>query len=266
MYLRLAFAVAAHLEPEILLVDEVLAVGDADFQRKCLGKMGDVAREGRTVLFVSHNMSAVQALCPRSILLRNGTVALDGSTGDVLREYLGHLLEGAARAFQNNPDRRGDGSIRLTAARVLDESGKTVDRLVGGTDATLEFTYENAVGAERAELVLGVVNHFGVAVTHMDTHTAGFSLKLGASGVVSCRIPRLPLPRGEYRVAATIRHRNRITDYIPNALAFSVESSVFFPTGRVPKIEHAACLMTHEWEHRSQTSDAERPMTAVERR
>src|SRR5690242_16150588 len=93
MYLRLAFAVAAHLEPEILLVDEVLAVGDAEFQKKCLGKMGDVAREGRTVLFVSHNMSAVQALCPRSILLRKGGVAVDGPTPEVLREYLGTRTE-----------------------------------------------------------------------------------------------------------------------------------------------------------------------------
>ena len=126
MYVRLAFAVAAHLEPEILIVDEVLAVGDAEFQKKCLGKMGEVAEEGRTVLFVSHNMPAVQALCARAILLRAGTVAVDGSTGEVLREYLGHLLATAAHAFEDNPDRRGDGSVRLTAARVLDEEGRPV--------------------------------------------------------------------------------------------------------------------------------------------
>ncbi|HWZ84719.1 MAG TPA: ABC transporter ATP-binding protein, partial [Thermoanaerobaculia bacterium] len=123
MYLRLAFAVAAHLEPEILLVDEVLAVGDAEFQKKCLGKMGDVAREGRTVLFVSHNMPAVQALCSRAILLRQGTVAIDGSTGDVLREYLGYLRSSASSAFENNPERRGEGAVRLTAARILDDLG-----------------------------------------------------------------------------------------------------------------------------------------------
>jgi lipopolysaccharide transport system ATP-binding protein len=267
MYLRLAFAVAAHLEPEILLVDEVLAVGDAEFQKKCLGKMGDVAREGRTVLFVSHNMSAVQALCPRAILLRHGTVAVDGPTGDVLREYLGHLVANAAHAFEKNPDRRGDGTIRMTGARVLDDKGKPTERLISGTEATLEFSYENHVGAERADLLLGMINHFGVAVTHMDTSIAGFPLRLGARGVVSCRIPRLPLPRGEYRVAAVLKYQNRVTDDIPNALAFTVESSVFFPTGRVPKIEHAASLVAHEWEHRDQASEADRPpMTAGERR
>jgi len=88
MYLRLAFAVAAHLEPEILLVDEVLAVGDASFQRKCLGKMSDVAHSGRTVLFVSHNMEAVQRLCPRTVWLDAGRVVADGDTGDVVSDYL----------------------------------------------------------------------------------------------------------------------------------------------------------------------------------
>src|SRR5262249_56036649 len=91
MYVRLGFSIAAHLDPEILIVDEVLAVGDADFQKKCLGKMGDVAREGRTVFFVSHRMAAIQALCPRTILLRKGTIAMDSTTPAVLREDLGDL-------------------------------------------------------------------------------------------------------------------------------------------------------------------------------
>jgi lipopolysaccharide transport system ATP-binding protein len=257
MYLRLAFAVAAHLEPEILLVDEVLAVGDADFQKKCLGKMGDVAREGRTVLFVSHNMPAVQALCARTILLRAGSVALDGPTGDVLREYLGHLLATAAHAFENNPDRRGDGTVRLTSARVLDDAGRPAERLVAGTPVTFEFTYENPVGAERVELTLGIINHLGVSVSHLNTQIAGFKVEPGPSGVISCRIPNLPLPRGEYRVAAFVRHQGRATDHIPNALAFSVESSVFFPTGRIPRMEHGACLLDHEWNHRTGTVAAE---------
>ena len=249
MYLRLAFAVAAHLEPEILLVDEVLAVGDADFQRKCLGKMGDVAQEGRTVLFVSHNMPAVQALCARAILLRQGTVALDGSTGDVLQEYLGHLIATAAHAFENNPDRRGDGSIRLTSARAVDAEGRTVDRLVAGTPVTLEFSYENRCGAERADFLFGIHNHLGIAVTHLNTQISGFSVMLAERGTITCRIPALPLPRGEYRIAAAVRFRGKNTDHIPNALAFSVESSVFFPTGRIPRMEQGACLVSHEWSH-----------------
>jgi homopolymeric O-antigen transport system ATP-binding protein len=250
MYLRLAFAVAAHLEPEILLVDEVLAVGDADFQKKCLGKMGDVAQEGRTVLFVSHNMPAVQALCARAILLRQGTVAVDGSTGEVLQEYLGHLIATAAHAFENNPDRRGDQTVHLTGGRVLDADGRACERVVAGTPITLELSYENTVDAERIDLLLAIVNHLGITVSHMSTPIAGYALIPGARGTVTCRIPSLPLPRGEYRVVAVVKHRGQTTDHIPNALAFTVESSVFFPTGRVPKIEHGAALMAHEWDHR----------------
>jgi lipopolysaccharide transport system ATP-binding protein len=250
MYLRLAFAVAAHLEPEILLVDEVLAVGDAEFQKKCLGKMDDVAREGRTVIFVSHNMTAVQALCPRAILLRGGTVVIDGATGDVLREYLGHMHATADRAFGDNPNRRGDGRVRLTGARVLDDRGHPVERLVAGAPATFEFVYENRVDAERVELALGVVNHLGVAVAHLNTEIAGFSLsRLGPHGIITCTIPRLPLPQGEYRVAAAVRYQGRDTDHVPNALVFSVESSVFFPSGRIPRMEYGAALVDQQWAH-----------------
>jgi lipopolysaccharide transport system ATP-binding protein len=250
MYLRLAFAVAAHLEPEILLVDEVLAVGDAEFQKKCLGKMGDVAREGRTVLFVSHNMSAVQALCPRSILLRGGAVVMDASTSDVLREYLGYLHASASTAFENNPERRGDGSIRLTGARILDDDGRMIEHLVAGTPVTFEFAYENRIGADRVELNVAIINHLGIAVTHFSTRVAGFVVVgLGPTGIWTCRIPKLPLPPGEYRVAVSVSYLDQNTDQIPNALAFSVDSSIFFPTGRVPKINYGAALVEHAWGH-----------------
>ena len=107
MYLRLAFAVAAHLEPEILLVDEILAVGDAAFQKKCLGRIGDVARQGRTVLFVSHNMAAVRALCSRACLLRDGGLALSGSSAEVVTAYLSQSdADGAAGRLLFAPDRR----------------------------------------------------------------------------------------------------------------------------------------------------------------
>jgi lipopolysaccharide transport system ATP-binding protein len=252
MYLRLAFAVAAHLEPEILLVDEVLAVGDADFQKKCLGKMGDVAREGRTVLFVSHNMPAVQALCARAILLRHGAIAFDGDTGDVLREYLGYLNAGVADAFGDNPDRSGDGTVRLTAGRILDDQSASVDQLVAGASATLQFEYENSMGVDRIEFQATIINHLGVAVTHFSTMVSGFTIKgMGRSGVVSCHIPNVPLPRGEYRVAVAVRSGGTMADHIPNALGFRIEGSTFFPTGKLPPIQHSACLVVHEWGHRA---------------
>jgi lipopolysaccharide transport system ATP-binding protein len=120
MYLRLAFAVAAHLEPEILIVDEVLAVGDASFQKKCLGKMEDVAKQGRTVLFVSHNMTAVVQLCGKAIWLENGTSRKMGSADDVVREYLTDADDQVAERCWTYPgDAPGDDRVRLLAIRVV---------------------------------------------------------------------------------------------------------------------------------------------------
>ena len=117
--MRLAFAVAAHLEPEILLVDEVLAVGDAAFQKKCLGKMGDVSRQGRTVLFVSHNMGAISQLCRRCILLERGMLSLDGSPGDVIARYVGNT----AQVEEGTEwERTGSGKVHVRIVKLFDEN------------------------------------------------------------------------------------------------------------------------------------------------
>src|SRR5262249_20778715 len=113
MYVRLAFAVAAHLEPEILIIDEVLAVGDAGFQKKCLRKMGDVAGDGRTVLFVSHNMAAVQGLCSRACLLSDGQIVGDGSPGNMVQRYLADIFSTAPQCLDERKDRQGTGEIRF---------------------------------------------------------------------------------------------------------------------------------------------------------
>lgn len=143
MYLRLAFAVAAHLEPEILLVDEVLAVGDARFQRKCLDKMQDVAHLGRTVLFVSHNMPAITRLCPRTILLDNGQVLRDGPSHEVVSVYLKSGLGSAAvREWTNMSAAPGNDIVRLCAVRVRNHAGKISDALDIRQPVQIETEYE----------------------------------------------------------------------------------------------------------------------------
>jgi lipopolysaccharide transport system ATP-binding protein len=252
MYLRLAFAVAAHLEPEVLLVDEVLAVGDAIFQKKCLGKMGEVAQQGRTVFFVSHNMAAIQTLCPRVLLLRQGGLVMDASAEEAIGEYLGYLFEGAATAYEDNPERSGRGDVRLTGGSVLDATGQAATHLVAGQPATFEFTYRNHSGADRIDFLMTIVNHLGVSVAHFSTVVSGFVMSgLGEEGTIVCRLPNLPLPLGQYRIAIAVRYRGESVDVLPNALAFSVESSVFFESGRVPSIQYASCLLDHRWEHRA---------------
>lgn len=143
MYLRLAFAVAAHLEPEILLVDEVLAVGDGRFQKKCLDKMQEVGAEGRTVLFVSHSMPAVTRLCPRAILLSDGQIVRDGASADVVAYYLSSGFgTTAAREWPDRDRAPGNDTIRLVATRVLNRNGAVVDTIDIREDVGIELEYD----------------------------------------------------------------------------------------------------------------------------
>jgi lipopolysaccharide transport system ATP-binding protein len=151
MSVRLAFAVAAHLEPEILLVDEVLAVGDAEFQRRCLGRMEDLSQSGRTVMFVSHQMQAVTQLCDRVVLLQKGSVVLDGPSGDVVAHYL--QLVGGSSAERTWPDidsAPGDGHVRLLAVRVVDEDGAVVRGVDVREPVGIEITFRVTREPERA--------------------------------------------------------------------------------------------------------------------
>jgi lipopolysaccharide transport system ATP-binding protein len=146
MYMRLAFSVAAHLEPEVLLVDEVLAVGDAQFQRKCLGRMEELGQSGRTVLFVSHSMPSVMRLCPRVIFLDDGRVAADGSASAVVEEYLGRGGSAAVREWADPETAPGDDRIRLRSIRVLDEAGNPQMELDIRQPICVEVEYWNRSG------------------------------------------------------------------------------------------------------------------------
>lgn len=252
MYVRLAFAVAAHLEPEILIVDEVLAVGDAEFQKKCLGKMQDVARgEGRTVIFVSHNMSAVQRLCSRGLLMRQGRMIKDGPVNDVVNEYLAMLTRTAETAFDaDSPDRQGNGAVRFIGARALNEEGQPAKSLIAGKPAAFEFSYRNVRGVSKANIFFTIYNHLGIAVTNVDMNLTGFGpTELGAEGTATCRFPTIPLPLGQYRVAAAISVNGQIADMVPGALVFEVETSVFYETHHAPSIQFCTAMVAHEWSH-----------------
>lgn len=143
MYVRLAFAVAAHLESDILIVDEVLAVGDAAFQKKCLGKMQDISsRDGRTVLFVSHNMPAVRRFCHRGILLESGAVVLDGESGPVISHYLESGNATTSSATWKPAERPGNGSLKITSVRLRNHGGEEVPLVNISEDILIEITYE----------------------------------------------------------------------------------------------------------------------------
>ena len=155
---------AAHLEPEILIVDEVLAVGDASFQKKCLGKMKDVSnREHRTVLFVSHNMAAIQALCQRGLLLDQGRLTDDGPALDVTRRYLEASNEIATSDVSERTDREGDGSVRLTAAIVSAADGSAL--ITSGSRLRIVLEYEAASPVRRLNAVIGLYTDAGLGST-----------------------------------------------------------------------------------------------------
>lgn len=250
MYMRLAFAVAAHLEPEILLVDEVLAVGDVAFQKKCLGKMGDVTREGRTVFFVSHNLQAVQSLCDQSLFLLNGGVASVGSMEDVVEHYLNYLQARATKSLEENPDREGDGPVRLKSAYTCDEQGVARKDFVAGEPLTFNFEYVRSGRCKAVGLSFTIFNQFNVACTRIDTSYVNFDLDaLSERGHIVCRIARNPLPIGEYRVTIRVEANGEVADRIPKCLSFRVVASKFFPSAHVPNIRYCPVMVDHKWQH-----------------
>jgi len=252
MYMRLAFSIAAHLEPEILLVDEVLAVGDAAFQKKCLGKMGKVAKEGRTVLFVSHNLQAVRSLCERGLLLSRGRSVFHGPVQDAVRHYLDYIQEGMSKRLEENPDREGDGAVRLTNTHSSDERGVARKDFVAGAPLTFNFEYVRNGRCKAVSLGFTIFNQLGIACTHINTSNVDFDLDgLGKHGHIVCCIPRNPLPVGEYRISVVVNVDDTVADYIPGCLSFRVVSSQFFQSARVqePDLIHCPVMVDHRWHH-----------------
>jgi lipopolysaccharide transport system ATP-binding protein len=227
MYMRLAFAVAAHLEPEILLVDEVLAVGDAQFQKKCLGKMGEVAREGRTVLFVSHNMMAVQSLCPRAIWFEDGRILQDGESGQVVADYLQHSFSALAeQVWEDIATAPGNDKVRLRSARVRLDGGSTMNRITVHSTIDLEFEYWNLVPDTCLNLSLLLHNQEGVTVLNTGPtsepvwHGRPFPAGLFRS---VCRIPGNFLNDTPYRVTLyVIKDQSSAVFVQENILMFEV--------------------------------------------
>jgi ABC-type polysaccharide/polyol phosphate transport system ATPase subunit len=204
MYMRLAFAVAAHLEAEILLVDEVLAVGDAAFQRKCLGKMGDVAYAGRTVIFVSHNLEAIQRLCTRAVLLEDGRLADQGTGREIVARYLSGIST-RARAGQwidlTGLTRLGRGSARFTAIRYA--SDRSALEYQPCTGAPLEFALLVDAEEERnvGSLAVTIYNQHGTKLVNADSHAIERTLRLRAGrNEVRIRLQALHLNPGVYRL------------------------------------------------------------------
>lgn len=246
MYVRLAFAVAAHLEPEILLLDEVLAVGDAEFQKRCLEKMEGVARSGRTVLLVSHNMGTVQAFCTRAVLLRKGVIAAMGPPGDTVAAYLRGFESIATEDLAKRTHRRGRGLLRLTQIEIGTE-GAPSGVLPAGRPARFVFYTDRR--RRGATCSFTIYDQLGRAVIYFDSARPGPEDRVeGTEGTrFCCELEELLLIPGRYRINAAVSSDGEIQDHLEAAAFFDVADG----TVRGRPVAHVAgfgnALMPHRW-------------------
>ena len=250
MTVRLAFSVAAHLDPEILIIDEVLAVGDAGFQKKCLGKMQEVAQGGRTVLFVSHQLDAVSSLCSRAILLEQGRVVQDGGTEEVITRYLTNQGSGSNGSLRERTDRTGAGNMRFTETWIEDEQGRRLAFARAGAPLKIVASYEVLGEDTLGDLTFIFWLHSArnVQLIELNNKMSGQSFENGLprKGRVECFIPRLPLNTGSYYYHLFAKTFGRIQDLVQQAGAFEVETGDFYGTGKTPPGEWIL-LQDHSW-------------------
>ena len=235
MYMRLAFAVAAHLEPEILLVDEVLAVGDAAFQKKCLGKIGTVAQEGRTILFVSHSMASVAALCETAILIEEGSLKSSGPSQEIVEQYLTSLSNiPESTDLRKAKNRRGTGEVRIVEAAVLNREGHQCSTFRYRDDICIEYSLQPVTSSPPLISVVWIKTVTGTPVLHLtnldDPDSRPF--KVRSRVTVRCVIKDCRLYPGNYLVSLWVapdHHHN--TDFVIDALQFRMEQGQLLQRG-----------------------------------
>ena len=234
MYLRLAFAVAAHLEPEIVLVDEVLAVGDAAFQKKCLGKMGDITEQGRTVIFVSHNMGAVASLCQTGLVLDAGRIGFVGPVTEAVELYLGQFSGANELPLMLRHDRAGTGEVKLTGFRLESETGEPVDSIRNGHTARLVFDYAAPAGrpARNVEFQIIVRTESGELLFQFGTRPIARNFgEIPSTGRFVCELERFPLVPGRYRLDAHLAVDGRMSDYVLWLAPLAVVDGDYYGSG-----------------------------------
>lgn len=247
MFLRLGFAVAAHIDPEILIIDEVLAVGDAAFQAKCISKVGELVGEGRTVLIVSHQLPVIQKLCNRGILIRGGTVVADGATSDVVSEYLKMLEHHSEIDLSERTLRTGNGARRLVR---LETGGSNGAALMAGEPAEFVFHVSGKPGSSTCafeffdDLAQGVTS-FNSANPARDEDLSG-----GDRGIFRCAVPVLPIRPGRYRIDVAITARSgALEDHVEGAAYVDIQPGVMAGRPVVADVGYGNVSVVHRWSH-----------------
>jgi lipopolysaccharide transport system ATP-binding protein len=248
MYVRLGFAVAAHLDPEVLLLDEVLAVGDRSFQEKCLRRIDEITHDGRTVLFVSHDVDAVARLCRRAVVIGEGRLIFDGPADEAVECYLGSPTLGGELPVIDQHE--GSGEVRVASVTVQNADGGSQIHADHPVAIRVEFEGREAVRGPDLVLRIGVNTPGGLYVLLSSEFDGAATLAEGIEpgSVISCVLDSLPLKPGPYHVSVTVERMGEVVDRIANAAAFRVVPSDVFGTGIVPTDTYPApVVVAHRW-------------------
>jgi len=255
MRVRLGFAVAAHLDPEILIVDEVLAVGDLSFQNKCLGKMKDVTSEGRTVIFVSHNMPAVQHLCDSCLMLERGRVVATGNTEMVIKRYIENNQQSSTqgvRADLSNVRREGNGTAVFEWIELRDDKNQPMQEFQMGSDMTFRMAVKAKAEIPQAKAAVMISDTMGRVVVELSSEkhaNAHFTLKPGPEMIISARLKSPNFLPGRYSVKITLKdvRAGQMIDSIQASHSFDVIPANVYGTGRIMQSD-GVVFMRSEWE------------------
>jgi lipopolysaccharide transport system ATP-binding protein len=249
MYVRLAFAVAAHLEPEILIIDEVLAVGDAEFQKKCLGKMKDVSGQGRTVLFVSHNMGAVQNLCSSVVVMKNGKIHFPKmETSQGISHFNQMMMEKTETLLNERIDRSGSGLLRFQGLDWLDGNKKPINNPICGSDVYIQLIIKNQRVLRNVTVSIGVNNLNGDSVALFSTKLTNSPFELSAGeSFLYCKIDNFPISPGMYLINLYAESDGEILDWVQESNLVEVESGDFYGTGQSIPLTHQSVCIKHIW-------------------
>jgi lipopolysaccharide transport system ATP-binding protein len=242
MYIRLAFSIAAHLEPEVLLVDEVLSVGDLYFKQKSLDKMNEVSSMGRTILFVSHDLDAIQKICKKGILLKEGKINFEGKINDVINTYKNRSpIENPFKSDKKQINRK----ISLDNFDLFDSLGNKTNNVSSGDRVRLSIGISSELFVKNIRIRLAILNTFGEIVFELNNYLSGDRIDLQkGSNKITCEIEKLPLNKGKYIIDFWFISENNY--HIAKACFFTVDSSIYYKTGNLPYRE-IYTLVDHSW-------------------
>ncbi len=263
MYLRLAFAVAAFLESEILLVDEVLAVGDANFQKRCLGKMRDISAGGRTVIFVSHNMAAIESLCTRCLMISQGQLQADGTPHEIISQYMATDLATQATScdLHSHPNRRGGMKPLMQRVMLLSEKGFAVSSVRMGGSLSVQVDFCCAGHPLRPNLEVCVKNSFGVSVFNVSNRiiTQYQFQESMETGSITCNLSNLPLVAGLYSMDLFFGEEYQTLDAIYDAISFEVTPADVFGSGQIPTANEGTIFWPTTWKVKEEDDVGQHP-------